>query len=221
MNNLANRRSGLTSQGHATPLMVVQTTVPITLRCFFKGQLKWLKSLGFEVHAVSSPGQELEHVAREEGAEVHAVRMTRRISPAADLVALIRLVLLYRRLRPQIVHGFTPKGGLLAMLAAWLTRAPVRVYTIFGLVHTARSGFARLLMLWTEKTSCALAHTVICECESIRDIAITDRVCSAGKLKVIPAWSLNSAADIQQRNHEKARHRAEVRARLGIGRMRW
>ena len=147
--------------------------------------------------------------------------MTRRLSPAADLVALFRLVLLYWRLRPQVVHGFTPKGGLLAMIAAWLTRTPVRVYTIFGFVHTGRSGFARWLMLWTEKISCTLAHSVICECESIRDIAIADRVCGAGKLTVIAAWSLNSAAEIQRRNQEKERHRAEVGLDSALDRMRW
>ncbi len=50
-----------------------------------------------------------------EGVAVHAVPMLRRISPAADVVALSRLLRLFRRLRPHIVHGSTPRAAALSM----------------------------------------------------------------------------------------------------------
>ena len=60
-------------------------TVPQTLG-FLRGQVSDMKRRGFEVHAVSSPGVELGAFATREGVPVHAVRMTRRITPLSDLV---------------------------------------------------------------------------------------------------------------------------------------
>ncbi len=56
----------------------------------------------------------------------------REISPAADLVALVRLVALFRRFRPHIVHTHMAKAGLLGRLAARMTSVPVIVHTFHG-----------------------------------------------------------------------------------------
>src|SRR5262245_33863731 len=99
------------------PKLVHITTVPQTL-AFLRGQVASMKARGFDVAAVSSPGPELEAFGRSEGIEVHPVTMPRRITPFGDLLALFRLVRLFRRIRPDLVHGHTPKGGLLGMIAA-------------------------------------------------------------------------------------------------------
>ena len=93
------------------------TTVPQTL-FFLRGQPAFFRGHGLEVHAVSSPGPELDTFGEVEQVEVHAVAMKRAISPLHDLGALAQLVSLMRRLRPGIVHAHTPKGGLLGMAAA-------------------------------------------------------------------------------------------------------
>lgn len=66
---------------------------------------------------------------------VHPVvipEMGRAIHPARDLIALARLVGLFRRLRPTIVHTHTAKAGTLGRLAAMLTGVPIRVHTFHG-----------------------------------------------------------------------------------------
>ena len=102
------------------------TTVPQTLG-FLRGQVGYMGARGFEVHALSSPGERLDAFGRKEGVATHVLAMPRRITPPHDAAALWRLRRLLRRLRPTIVHAHTPKGGLLGMLAAWLARVPVRV----------------------------------------------------------------------------------------------
>jgi glycosyltransferase involved in cell wall biosynthesis len=58
--------------------------------------------------------------------------MSRSISWSRDLLALWRLVHLFRRERPLIVHTHTAKAGTLGRIAAMLARVPVRVHTFHG-----------------------------------------------------------------------------------------
>jgi glycosyltransferase involved in cell wall biosynthesis len=56
----------------------------------------------------------------------------RSIRPARDLAALVKLVSLFRRLRPDIVHTHTAKAGTLGRLAARMTGVPVKIHTFHG-----------------------------------------------------------------------------------------
>jgi glycosyltransferase involved in cell wall biosynthesis len=64
---------------------------------------------------------------------------------------LIKLVRLFRKIRPDIVHTHTPKAGLLGMWAAWLTRVPVRLHTIAGLPWVETKGPLKILLKLIEK----------------------------------------------------------------------
>jgi glycosyltransferase involved in cell wall biosynthesis len=65
----------------------------------------------------------------------------RAIHPARDLMALIKLVRLFRALRPDIVHTHTAKAGTLGRLAARLARVPVKIHTFHG--HVLEGYFSR------------------------------------------------------------------------------
>jgi glycosyltransferase involved in cell wall biosynthesis len=56
----------------------------------------------------------------------------RRIHAISDLWAFVQLVLLLRRLRPEIVHTHSSKAGILGRWAAWCARVPVILHTIHG-----------------------------------------------------------------------------------------
>src|SRR5690606_13217387 len=122
--------------------LVHVTTVPDSLR-FLSGQVSFMKSLGWEVHAISSPGPKLTAFGEEEGIEVHALEMPRRITPPQDLRTVSKLTALLRRLSPTIVHSHTPKGGLLGMLAATAARVPARIYHMRGLPYSTATGARR------------------------------------------------------------------------------
>ena len=97
------------------------------------GRLRALRQAGFAVTLVCSPGELLDSTAASEGVPAIALPMERGISPWRDLLAFLRLLLLMRRLRPQLVEFSTPKAGLLGTLAAKICRVPVRVYLLRGL----------------------------------------------------------------------------------------
>jgi glycosyltransferase involved in cell wall biosynthesis len=165
-------------------------TVPQTLD-FLDLQVAYAQARACEVHAVASPGKHLDAFAARTGASVHAVEMSRQITPLRDLWSLGRLIALLRRLRPKVVHGHTPKGGLLAMIAAWLCRVPVRVYHLHGLPMLTASGVKRRLLRWSEMVSCRLAHRVFCVSESLRDVALAERLERTEKLTVLLHGTIN------------------------------
>ena len=96
------------------------------------------------------------------------VPMERHISPLRDLRSLWRLLRVFRRERPTIVHSMTPKAGLLCMMAAWLCRVPVRVHTFTGLVFPTATGLTRRILMLTDSITCASATHIIPEGEGVR-----------------------------------------------------
>ena len=192
------------------------TTVPGTLN-FFRGQVGYMKTKGFEVHALSSPGEGLEQFGEREHIAVCSVEMPRRITPLKDLVALLSLWKRIRQIRPHIVHAHTPKGGLLGMVAATLTQTPVRIYHIHGLPMVTATGSKRTLLRWTEKISCRLANQVLCVSHSVREVAIAEGLCPAAKVKTLLNGSVNGV-DAQARfNPDRVGHLARLQTRAQHG----
>lgn len=165
------------------------STVPVSLAFLLKGQLRML-SAEYEIVAVSSPGKELEMVEKRENVRVVAIPMERRISLFRDFISLIRLIFLFMRERPDMVHSITPKAGLLSMLAAWTTRVPVRMHTFTGLVFPiARGGKKRLLMAM-DRLTCFCATCINPEGEGVKKDLIRYGITSK-PLRVIANGNVN------------------------------
>jgi glycosyltransferase involved in cell wall biosynthesis len=186
---LENCRKGK-SEGKAKVILMHVTTVPETLT-FFRGQIGYMKKKGFIVQAVSSPGKFLNETASREGIPVHAVEMSRRISPLVDLRALYKLRRLFLAIKPAVVHSHTPKGGLLGTLAARMARVPAVAYTMHGLPFKTAKGLKRQILLATEALSCRSADRVFAVSRANRQEVIALGLCSADKIKVLGSGSCN------------------------------
>lgn len=132
-----------------------------------------------------SPGEMVAEIAQREGIEMHTVPMPRHITPLVDIMSLCKLVLLFRRLRPDIVHAHTPKGGLLGTLAAVIAGVPVRCYTMRGLPMMTAKGLRRRILKWCETVSCASVDRVFCNSRSLRDVALQEGLLNPAKFKVL------------------------------------
>jgi glycosyltransferase involved in cell wall biosynthesis len=190
------------------------TTVPETLH-FLAGQPRYMQRHGFEVFAVSSGGEDLTRFCAAEGTVGVAIEMQRRITPLRDLVAVIRLWMLFRSLRPDIVHAHTPKGGLLGMLAAWLARVPTRIYHIHGLPFVTRRGWSRWLLRATERVSCAVATQVLCVSRSIARVATEERLAGDKPIEVLLGGAINGV-DTSRFRPQPAPVRRSCRSEYGI-----
>ena len=95
--------------------LVIVTTVPETLASILKGQPRFLNST-FDVSLVSSPEIEAGKLETLEGVPVYPVPMFRGISLLEDFISIVKMIFLLRRLKPDVVHSYTPKAGLVAMV---------------------------------------------------------------------------------------------------------
>jgi glycosyltransferase involved in cell wall biosynthesis len=122
--------------------------------------------------AADVPYVELEHVRRP-------------IHPWDDALALVALVRLCRKLRPDIVHAHSSKVGVLGRLAAWLARVPVRVFTVHGWSFAAYDGLAGRLFLWIERLMRPLTTAVVCVSDATRRQGLAARACDPSRAVVI------------------------------------
>jgi len=133
------------------------TTVPISLKLLLRGQLEFMEANGIEVLSVSADGPEVKQLK----VRHKIVPMARAITPFQDLISLIRLILIIRKFRPDIVHTHTPKAGLLGMLSALLCGVKVRVHTIAGLPWLQTGGVVRRVLKMAETA------TVYCSTDTL------------------------------------------------------
>ena len=158
-------------------MKIVRTsTIGLSLNIFCKGIFKELREEGYEVVALSSPDAELAELGTREGIRTIGVEMSRKISPLKDLKSLYRLVKVFRKEKPDIVHSITPKAGLLSMIAAKLTHVPVRLHTFTGLLFPTSQGFKRKLLLTTDRITCHCATHVMAESQGVKADLINNGV---------------------------------------------
>jgi len=136
--------------------IIKTSTIPASLNTFCKGQLKML-SEHFEVVAVSSPDKELKWIEEREGVRTIEVPMERHISIVNDLKSLYKMIQVFRKEKPYIVHSMTPKAGLISMWAGKICGIPVRMHTYTGLVFPTTTGMKQKILIWMDKLLCACA----------------------------------------------------------------
>lgn len=149
--------------------LIKASTVPGSLNTFCRGQLNELSvNQGYDVVALSSPGEQLDEISAREKIRTIAVSMERHISLWKDLKSLIALISTFRKEKPDIIHSMTPKAGLLCMLAAWLCRVPIRIHTFTGLVFPTATGIKQKILITTDRMTCACATDIIPEGEGVK-----------------------------------------------------
>ena len=165
------------------------TTADISLNSLLKGQLKFLNQY-FEVVGVAKDTGVLKEVSEREGIRVVDAPLERPISLVKDIKGLWFLYRLFRKEKPWCVHANTPKGSLLAMIAAWFACVPHRVYTVTGLRYQGAHGMLRTILKTMERLSCLFATNVIPEGKGVLQCLKCDNI-TKKSLQVIHYGNIN------------------------------
>ncbi len=182
---------GIKKSPAGEPVRVVHIVAAACTAEFMRGQLGYLRSRGYQVTVIASPEPSLETLAGREGIEIVPVEIPREMRPVQDLIALVKLFFVLRKIRPHVVNASTPKAGLLGMLAAWLLRVPVRIYTLRGLRLETTDRLQRRVLFACEWLTAACAHRVICVSRSLREAYLELRCTKAEKTLVLGSGSSN------------------------------
>lgn len=156
-----------------TRKICILTTVGLSVKSFYRGQLAALRDAGFEVTVVCAEEARLRE-ALPDGVRFVPVGFSRVISPLADAAALWRLVRLFRRERFDMVQYSTPKASLLGAIAAWAARVPVRIYILWGLYYVGQQGFKYTLFKGFERLICRLSHRILPIAREMVDFALAE-----------------------------------------------
>jgi lipopolysaccharide/colanic/teichoic acid biosynthesis glycosyltransferase/glycosyltransferase involved in cell wall biosynthesis len=191
-NSSQKQASGSAATRPASPVRVLYVlTAPFGLEKTLGGQLRYLRSAGFEPFFACSPGEELPRFAAREGACGEAVPIEREIAPLQDLWSVWKLWRLMRRIRPRLTNVSAPKAGLLGGLAARLAGVPCRVYTLRGLRLETTRGWKYYVLWAAEWLACRLAHRVVCVSGCLARRLLELRLAPPGKVLVAASGSSN------------------------------
>lgn len=151
---------------------------------------------------------------RRAGVPVHEIPMDREIRPAADLLALVRLARLIRRMAPAIVHTHSSKAGMLGRVAARMAGSACTVHTAHVFPFLMEVGpVRRRVYLTLERLAARATDRLICVCEHERRAALSARIMPVGPIEVIP----NGVAPTEIQKGAGRCDRRLVREELGTG----
>lgn len=124
--------------------LVFVATTPFAVNAFLRNHLLALVAIHEVTLCVNTTAYPLvDEVAR--SVRVRHIDITRKINLWQDFRAFFQLLRFFWEIGPTSVHSITPKAGLLALLAALLTRVPRRFHTFTGQLWVNKTGLKKFL----------------------------------------------------------------------------
>ena len=191
--------------------LAIVTSVPFFLVTQLKRQLIELHGLKANVVVLTAMGPELVQIEWDQRLKYHVVDIRRKPAPWHDLVALMRMIWLFRKNRFHIVHSTTPKAGFLTAVAAWLARVPVRLHTFTGQPWVTMSGPLRWVSRASDRVIGRLNTRCYADSPSQRAFLVEQGIVPAAQIGVIGSGSL---AGVDTVRFDRERFRPEERERL-------
>lgn len=189
------------------------STVPIPLQVFMREHIEKLSEYYDVTLLCSGNGKELQGMLNER-VVFQSIAIERKISLVADVLALLALLRVFRQEKFDCVHSLMPKAGLLAMLAAWFVRIPVRIHIFTGQVWFAKTGVIRAMLKYMDRVIAACATHLMADSPSQRDFLVAEKVVAPAKITVLGRGSI-SGVDMARFKFD-AQARTSVRNELGI-----
>ncbi|WP_127782098.1 glycosyltransferase family 4 protein [Rhodococcus sp. X156] len=172
-----------------------------------------LAGRGWEVHVVAN---DCPASLYSENIIFHQVRMSREPAPLRDARALFAWTRLLYSLKPDLVVSGTPKAGLLGMLAAYVTRVPVRIYLLRGLRSATETGGKRRVLNLLERLTAYTSTTVLAVSESLRAEFLREGLSQQDKVIVLGSGSSNGVEIAPLVTFHVAETSTDLRAMVGL-----
>lgn len=196
--------------------LAVVAAVPATINAFMRLHLEEMSSV-YSTTAIC--GGQCSNISAllPQSVAFKYVPIERKISLFRDLVALWKLLTLFRREGYTLVHSITPKAGLLAMCAAFLCGVPIRVHVFTGQVWATKVGLPRHFLKLLDRLIVALATHVLADSASQRQFLIDQGVVCPNRIKVLADGSICGVDAIRFRPDSKVRNKLRTELELPDG----
>ncbi len=130
---------------------------------------------------------DMSYVATEYGITPRCIKtLSREISFFRDIFALIEMIKIIRKEKPDIVHTHLSKSGI-ARIVAWLCRVPVIVHTYHGNIYNGYfTPFETRVFVFIDRILASLSAKIIAISELQKSELISLSIAPAEKIVVIP-----------------------------------
>ena len=195
------------------PKVCLVTTTPLIVNFFLRGNLAALATrydVTLVLNLAESAAPNLEGI----DLRVVSVRIERKIALFRDMTALVRLVNIFLSGNFRAVHSVAPKAGLLAMIAAWIARVPVRIHTFQGEAWVTHSGLMRSVLKTADRIVARLATHVLVVSTSEQSFLLEQGILRQGQSTVLANGTI-SGVDVS-RFRPDAQVRSAMRHHVGL-----
>lgn len=185
---------------------------------FIGEQFRYFAGKGHRMNVVCSESEYLAEYAEKMGFDYIKTPINRSISISQDFSSIRNICRFIRRKKVDIVVGHTPKGALLAMIAATLCRVPGRIYFRHGLVYETSHGLKRFILKSVDRVASLCATKIVCVSPSVLRRSIEDKLAPAKKQLILGHGTCNGVDTKEHFNPDKidAACLNELRAKYGI-----
>ena len=173
------------------PTIVRITPVFSTIHAIFQGQNRFLANNGCKISVISSPDETANRISQVEGFDYYPVSISRGITPYKDLKAIVKIIYILNKIRPDVVHTHTSKGGLLGMIASFASNIQHRIHTVAGWSADSRGKIKGMPILMSELVTLKIATRVIVNSDSLRKYLVESGYISNAKSCVLGKGSSN------------------------------
>ena len=174
-----------------------------SLRVLLGNQIDFIKDYYDIVLVSNDENGDLQELSKNKNLPYYHVELTRKITPIKDLKALIQLIKILKKEKPEIVHTHTPKAGLIGMIAAKVAGVKHRLHTVAGMPLLEAKGLKYIILVVLEKVTYICSTKVYFNSKTLMKIVNDKKIYKINnKFKVIGNGSTNGV-DINKfdKNH--------------------
>ena len=187
---------------------------PATAKAFLERHIETLSEY-YEIYLVANQIDSLlQNYANPNLKEIKHIKILRNVSIINDVMALLSLTKYLRHNKFDLVISFTPKAGLIGMLAAFLAGTKRRVHFFTGQVWHTKSGLQRKALILIDKLVVKLTTAILLDSFPQQQFLIDNGILSNENSQVLGKGTI-SGIDAEKFKPD-ALKRHEMRNKFGF-----
>ena len=185
----------------------------MTVKAFLLNHIRALQNV-YDVTVITNTSNEGFLIDSGISAKVVVLGIVSEVSFIRDLICLFKLMLIFKTNRFDLIFSVAPKSGLLAMLAGFILKTPIRIHMFVGQVWATRKGVGRLFFKSIDRLMAKMSTHVLADSLSQGKFLEDEGVIPRGRLVVLADGSICGVNEV--RFQPDVDSRAEVRAKFMI-----
>lgn len=164
--------------------LCVISTIDGTMTSFILPAMERFVEQGDEVSVICSMSEAFQ---KQHGKRFHCINlpMNRGVSLKDLLVATWKFYSIFRQEKFDYIQYTTPNAAFYAAIAAWLARAPIRVYCQWGIRYVGAAGFMRRVLKLIENITCKLSTHIRSASQKNLQFAVDEGLYPSQKAAII------------------------------------